>query len=59
MNYVTIDKLNDLDIEINPRDGDFIYCKRQYTLNNSFDFTGREIISSTADVAFILKNLQE
>ena len=59
MNYVTIDKLNELDIEINPRDGDFIYCKRQYTLNNSFDFTGREIISSTADVAFILKNLQE
>lgn len=59
MNYITLDKLNNLDIEINQKDGDFHYCKRQYSINKNFDFTGREFITSTADVAFILKNLQE
>lgn len=59
MNYKLLDTLNEFNVELNPDSGDFIYCKRQYTLNNNFDFTGREFITSTADVAFILKNLQE
>lgn len=59
MNYKLLDTLNEFNVELDPDSGDFMYCKRQYTLNNNFDFTGREFITSTADVAFILKNLQE
>ena len=58
MNYKLLDTLNEFNVEFDPDSGDFMYCKRQYTLNNNFDFTGKEFITSTADVAFILKNLQ-
>lgn len=59
MNYISINNLNNLDdIHIDSSNGDFLYCQRIFSENKSFEFTGREFITSTSDVAFILKNLQ-
>jgi len=58
MNYISINNLNNLDdIHIDSSNGDFLYCQRRFSENKSFEFTGREFITSTSDVAFILKNL--
>lgn len=60
MNYISINKLNDIgDIQVDSSNGDFLYCQRQFSENKTFDFTGREYVTSTSDVAFILKSLQE
>lgn len=58
MNYIDIDSLNKSDIPVDKDSGDFIYCQRQFSENRSFSFFGKEKITSSADVAFIMKGLE-
>lgn len=57
MNYIDISKLNSSLID--EQSGDIVYCKRQYSENRYFGFTGQERIVTDKDVAFIMRKLQE
>ena len=59
MNYIDLNELNSYNVELDAESGDYIHCRRQYSQTGAFSCTGVNTIVSSADVAFLMRSLQE